>query len=146
MRTREGAQEGDVTHPAGGVLQGREPSVGGAAEQGERQAQLVVEGPLGEQRVTEAGEHLSEQVLGRGLATAARDAERQRLVDGEGRAGQGLQGGQRVGHDERRHGDRQLAGTQDRDGPARHGRLGEIVPVDPLAGQRDEQRPRSREP
>ena len=79
VRRDQPAQEGDVADAAGAVLERREAGLGRAPQGGQRQAELVVERALRRERRADAAEHLREQVLGRGLAAAAGDADGERL-------------------------------------------------------------------
>ena len=70
------AQPGDVPRAAGAHLQHEEAGVLVGVEHGERQADVVVVRAGRADGRTGGGEHLAEEVLGRGLAGGAGDAQR----------------------------------------------------------------------
>ena len=94
------AEPGDVPGAAGAHLQHEEAGLLVGAEHGERQADVVVVGPGRADRRPRGGQHLAEQVLGRGLAGGAGDR----------------QGRQPAGHQPGVHPGRQAAERLDRVG------------------------------
>ena len=111
--------------------------VGG--EHGQRQADVVVERAGRADRGPGGGQHLAEQVLGRGLARRAGDAERSQPAGGQPAVHAPRRQPAERGHAgrrRRRRAARRPAGRPARRGAGR-GRGGEeVVAVDPLAGQR----------
>ena len=138
------AEQGDFAAGAGTHLHYAELRVARHGEQREGHADVVVEVALCGARAEPLGQHAVHEFLGRGLAVAAREGEDRDAQGPAVFAGQLLEGGQRVGHEQRarnlgrhvrvvHHGGRGAGGE---------GRGGEDVAVEGRATQREEDRAR----
>ena len=126
--------------PAGAHLQHQEPGVGVGLQHRVRVAQLVVERAGRRHGRPEPASELGDQVLGGGLAgRAGQRRRRSARAAGRARAGEPRHRGQRVVDHDHRHAV-ERPGAEHRRPPRPPARpAGEVVPVDLLAGERDEQ-------
>ncbi len=159
VRWRDRAGGAQVADVAGPHLQDQEVGAGPGAQHGERQAELVVEGPERRHGGAAGGQHLGEQVLGARLALRAGegdDAQRACRVASAGGPASGPPGraarpgragpGPRAttGSATTHAGAAGVAGRQDGGRAGRDGGGGVVVPVDPLARRRPRRARRAR--
>ncbi len=138
LRPGQFAQCGDMAEAAGAHLQRDEPGGGLQAQQGQRQADLVVERTGRGDRGPEFTQQIGEKVLGGGLARRSGHGDHRcrRAVAHLG--GERSERDRGVGDHDRRYADRPCRQHRGGAGPDRV--RGEVVAVDPGTDHGDEQR------
>ena len=139
----DGAEQGDLAAGARAHLHDAELRVAGHREKRERQTDVVVEVAAGGADFEPLGQYATHQLLGRGLAVAARDGEDRNPQRAAVFACEILQGGECVAHEDhalgvRRGGRRVVHDGTDRTAGQRLGR--ETIAVERSAAQREEER------
>jgi hypothetical protein len=136
-------QVGDLAGAVHAHLDHRRAMPGSEAEQGQRQADVIVQVAArrqhggAERRLEDGGDHF----LGRRLAVRAGHRDHRQVEAGAPGGGEAAEGEARIVDDDRRYAIRQARGLmqEQRHGPGRHRLCQEIVGVEAFAAERDEQ-------
>ena len=144
MGLGETAQRGELSGAARSHFQDQEVVLRRGAQQSQRQANVIIQIPLGRPGGSLGGKDLGHQLFGRCFAVAAGNANHPRGKPLAVPGGEVLEGGQRIGDGDPgsaiRLPDRESRRKKKAGRSALHRSRDIAVAIDPLAGERDEQR------